>query len=772
MAEACMNKDELWRECASWLTRWDVLRSDHRVNWSTADIIDLANILRDGVILCTLLSKMDPGCIDMKDVNLKPAMAQFLCVRNIQTFLKICVASFGIKESDLFEPLMLFDLTDFHKVLCTLSKLSLTPKSQQSSIRGFSGQSLRRKDEDVYHNLKFIDPPSRIDLNMDQFDYHDNYHKEEEIYHDLCLLQNVTARQELSIQAPLEKRDFVIKELIETEHNYVEVINKLKKNFMRPLQTILSADVHSTIFCKINELHEIHTGFLSQLLKVGIDKSVKLSNIFMNWRERFLVYGPYCANLSNACALLQESCDKNEVVNMEVCRCENEDNNGKFKLRDVLSVPMQRILKYHLLLEKLIDLTDPNHEEYKDLKRAREAMLDVAGYINETARDSEHLAVIKKVQENLIEWDRSSEIKLENCGRLIKDGELKVKAHDDQKTRNRYVFIFDKVLILCKQVKGNQFAYRGSLHLPDFRLDDYNNRPILNREAKWVYQWHLVKNDQSTVYTLYARSIEIKRKMMKALRDAIDNVQPSALAKTNHKFEMHSFDKPITCNRCSKYLKGLIFQGYRCKTCDIAVHKECIAGSGRCGAPPPLPPPTLHCDAQLMDKLWFAGDMDRNEAAAILEHRRNGTYLVRIRSQRDDADNFALTLKTDNAVKHMKICCSVVGSVKKYYLSISKYFNSIEELIENYQHSSLKENFERLEENTYLEWPYRQLRAVAVRSFSSDCPDHLSFEQGQNIVVVGQEGYQEGWWKGKRDNMIGYFPKYCIQVLESVTREI
>lgn len=43
----------------------------------------------------------------------------------------------------------------------------------------------------------------------------------------------------------------MIKELVETEHNYVEVINKLKKNFMRPLQAILSQSEHDIIFCKI-----------------------------------------------------------------------------------------------------------------------------------------------------------------------------------------------------------------------------------------------------------------------------------------------------------------------------------------------------------------------------------------------------------------------------------------------------------------------------------------------------------------------------------------
>lgn len=76
MAEAYMGNDELWRDCALWLTRWEVLRSDHRANWPQATIVDLANTLRDGVLLCTLLSKIDPGCIDMKTVNLKPTMAQ------------------------------------------------------------------------------------------------------------------------------------------------------------------------------------------------------------------------------------------------------------------------------------------------------------------------------------------------------------------------------------------------------------------------------------------------------------------------------------------------------------------------------------------------------------------------------------------------------------------------------------------------------------------------------------------------------------------------
>lgn len=68
--------EDLWRECASWLTRCSLLRPDHKANWPTSTTHDLAYTLRDGVLLCSLLNVLQPGCIDMKDVNQRPQMAQ------------------------------------------------------------------------------------------------------------------------------------------------------------------------------------------------------------------------------------------------------------------------------------------------------------------------------------------------------------------------------------------------------------------------------------------------------------------------------------------------------------------------------------------------------------------------------------------------------------------------------------------------------------------------------------------------------------------------
>lgn len=134
MATSLIDSGKLWRECASWLTRCGILRSDHKANWPSADIKDLAYILRDGVLLCNLLNILEPGCIDNKDVNQKPQMAQFLCLRNIQIFLQTCKDNFGLKDADMFEPPMLFELTAFSKVLCTLSKLSNSTKALRRNI--------------------------------------------------------------------------------------------------------------------------------------------------------------------------------------------------------------------------------------------------------------------------------------------------------------------------------------------------------------------------------------------------------------------------------------------------------------------------------------------------------------------------------------------------------------------------------------------------------------------------------------------------------------
>jgi len=772
---------ESWKECANWLTRCDVLRQDHKANWPEASCSDLAYTLRDGVLLCNLLNTLDPGCIDMKDINQKPQMAQFLCLRNIKIFLQACHDIFGLKEGDLFESSMLFDLTDFYRVLNTLSKLSNCTKVQKKKIVGFSVHKNRStSQEDIYKNLNSLDSDDPSDTVTGDEEYGSYYSsiRNEEIYQDLCAMGRRAEPQIPSaVVHSFEKRDYVIKELLETEKNYVDVLASLQRHFMKPLSNMLREEDMKVIFGGIKELCEIHVGFHSHLRKaVARGSTTRLSEVFLSWRERFLIYGDYCANLTNAQDVIQDACNRNELVNQEVIRCQKDANNGKFKLRDILSVPMQRILKYHLLLDKLISETQPTHEDYRGLERSKEAMVDVAQYINEVKRDSDTLEIMRSIQESIVDWDMPESIELRDYGRLLKDGELRIKAHDDQKIRVRYVFIFDQVMLMCKSIRGDQYSYRESLRLSEYKVEDVNNRRALNKDTRWSFQWYLVRKSERTAYTMYARTDELKRKWIKAIQEALDNIEPGGCKRTDHKFVMHTFTKPTTCNHCSKFLRGMIFQGYRCDRCYIACHKMCIQYSGRCGhLQAPIPPPRHHVDHRpsppdpwpdpiLREYLWFVGEMGRQKATDLLEKHANGTYLLRIRPQGPTHPNetvYALSLKTDDRVKHMKVYEKHMDGVKHYYLSEARFFKSIMELITCYEHASLSENFVGLD--VKLKWPFRRIIAIAEFDFNPAESNQLPLKKGCQVTVLSKEGDYKGWWKGKIQDRVGFFPKDYVR---------
>ena len=79
-------------------------------------------------------------------------MAQFLCLKNIRTFLATCTSAFDLKESDLFQASMLYDYTDFARVLHTLSRLSncSVAKAAKPGAQGFPG-SLAQHVVNVKH---------------------------------------------------------------------------------------------------------------------------------------------------------------------------------------------------------------------------------------------------------------------------------------------------------------------------------------------------------------------------------------------------------------------------------------------------------------------------------------------------------------------------------------------------------------------------------------------------------------------------------------------
>lgn len=113
----------------------------------------------------------------------------------------------------------------------------------------------------------------------------------------------------------------------------------------------------------MQELNEIHEKFLERLKDAVSENSKnKLSQVFLDFREPFLVYGDYCSSMMAAVETLNMVCKRNPAVEQCMEQSQKEHSGGKNQLRDILSVPMQRILKYHLLLDRLVLKTSPVSE--------------------------------------------------------------------------------------------------------------------------------------------------------------------------------------------------------------------------------------------------------------------------------------------------------------------------------------------------------------------------------------------------------------------------
>uniref|UniRef100_A0A672IWD0 Vav 2 guanine nucleotide exchange factor n=1 Tax=Salarias fasciatus TaxID=181472 RepID=A0A672IWD0_SALFA len=774
---------EEWRQCGRWLIDCKVLPPNHRVVWPSAAVFDLAQALRDGVLLCQMLHNLSPGSVDLKEINFRPQMSQFLCLKNIRTFLKVCHDKFGLRNSELFDPFDLFDVRDFGKVISALSRISHHSIAQIKGIRPFPSEDTALNEDDVYRSLEEL--ADEHDLGED--DIYDCVPCEDDgddIYEDII---KVEVRQPMKMgMTEDDKRNCCLVEIQETEAKYYKTLEDIEKNYMIPLKQVLSPQDMEAIFVNLEDVIRVHFALLRAIDLNMMSGGSGLGKIFLEFKERLLIYGQYCSHMENAQKTLDELIATREDVKIKVEECTMKVQEGKFKLQDLLVVPMQRVLKYHLLLKELLSHS-ADRPERQQLKEALEAMQDLAMYINEVKRDNETLKKISEFQSSI----ENLQVKLEEYGRPKIDGELKVCSIVNRTKQDRYIFLFDKVVIVCKR-KGYSYELKEIIELQSYKMSD---DPMNNRDMKkWSYGFYLIHLQGKQGFQFFCKTEETKRKWMEQFEMAMSNIKPERATANQHNFQMHTFDKNTNCRACKMLLRGIFYQGYYCSRCGTGAHKEClevitICKISRCpkmvavrnyhGTPTgdfiellkgdpdttwwevrpsaasrSLRPPSSRFvshraslsrppsrDAEYYGYPWFAGNMERQQADNLLKSHCSGTYLIRERTA--EAERFAISIKFNDEVKHIK----VIEKDSWIHITEAKKFESLLELVEYYQAHSLKESFKLLD--TTLRYPYksreRSLTRASTRSPATCASYNFSFLSPQGLNFSSSQSSAPFW---------------------------
>ncbi|KAK3559463.1 hypothetical protein QTP86_013640 [Hemibagrus guttatus] len=185
-------------------------------------------------------------------------------------------------------------------------------------------------------------------------------------------------------QRMLEKRSKVIEELLQTERDYIKDLNMCKAEIIIPLQTKQDQNVDfDGLFGNIDSVID-----LSTRLEEALEDTDSIGKVFLDFKSELEdVYKVYCQNHDDAIALL-ETYEKDENIQKQVLEC-LENLRGKtnyINLGSFLIKPVQRVMRYPLLLMELLNATPESHHDRKQLADAVSSVKKINVNINEYKR--------------------------------------------------------------------------------------------------------------------------------------------------------------------------------------------------------------------------------------------------------------------------------------------------------------------------------------------------------------------------------------------------
>lgn len=218
--------------------------------------------------------------------------------------------------------------------------------------------------------------------------------------------QPMTPTRTLSDTEKLRK---VICELVDTEHTYVRHLGFLMNTYLEPLKDegFLSSSEISSLFGNIQEIYTFQQQFL-RTLEEAIESEPQfqqldsppqfknvlfsIANAFLYYVNHFKLYSSFCASHSKAQKALHPN-EGNQAL-QEFLHSLNPRQQHSTALESYLIKPIQRILKYPLLLQQLKSLSPSNSDEQQHLIEALIGMEKVAEHINEMQRIHEEYGAI------------------------------------------------------------------------------------------------------------------------------------------------------------------------------------------------------------------------------------------------------------------------------------------------------------------------------------------------------------------------------------------
>ncbi|KAI1278144.1 Kalirin [Halotydeus destructor] len=271
----------------------------------------------------------------------------------------------------------------------------------------------------------------------------------------------------------LIKRQYVLQELGDTERDYVRDLGLIVDGYMKLMREEevpedLKGGKDKIIFGNIEAIYEWHRdSFLAEIEKC-LEEPERLGILFKRYERRLNMYIVYCQNKPKSEFIVSEYIDTYfEEVRQRL--------GHKLQLPDLLIKPVQRIMKYQLLLKDILKYTERSGltKEAEDLRKAVHVMHIVPKAANDMMSvgrlqgfDGKITAQGKLLQQGSIAVGEAKENSLSSCNVA------------SLKMRERQIFLFEQMIILSEAIGAkSQFSqpsylFKNSLQVNRITLID------------------------------------------------------------------------------------------------------------------------------------------------------------------------------------------------------------------------------------------------------------------------------------------------------------
>lgn len=309
----------------------------------------------------------------------------------------------------------------------------------------------------------------------------------------------------------LKKRQYVLQELIDTEEAYVRDLSMIVEGYIAAIrdpdcEILMPEDLKDgkdkLVFGNIEVIYDWHKNFFLKSLKQAVENPVQLASLFKRYERKLQMYIIYCKNKHVS-----------EYIVSEYLETYFEDLRvklgQKLQLCDLLIKPVQRIMKYQLMLKDILKYTERAGltAEIEPLRAAYKIMV-----------------VVPKTANDMMDVGRLQgfEGKITAQGKLLFHGILTVSDYGQTsvvgKNKDLHVFFFEQSIIFSEVVgKKTQFTSPQYIYKAHLQVNKMNLKP----EGDCFILESTDPKNTNLSFTCQAATEELQEQWLMTIRDIL-----------------------------------------------------------------------------------------------------------------------------------------------------------------------------------------------------------------------------------------------------------